>query len=944
MTAFRLIVLSLSAPTREAQEANQLPAGVEGISPLPNFLLSDYSNCRLVSGSLDVSALRCASKNAAEEALGSLKGSFKPRDVRTAGPRGAKPSLAAMDAELALVSALQLREMLQQYSPRSSQVQELAAECEKHLADIKRVAGRNAEFEDARMQQSVATESLDVPEIGVASSNSAGVLEVTWRASTSCLHQVTLLPPGTAESVACAGKPSGTLSFVLAVKIADALSSTEAEIAAAEKSFDASTAAATQSATSWGGAAVVEMPTAPSHGLSLAGKLKDTVDGANLATPSEVARNETALLHQQNCILQQQLQQASLQQQQQLHAFQTQLPQTAIQFLLALEVALRFKNTTAKAWTGIQGVGMPKLIGGRDRLQEQVLELETALKNTEEEKRQQRQQVHKYRQEAARLQEALEEHQEMQQKAEEKQREQEMTIAELTTLLANAREPSPAFLLFSSSRSYHQSGEGPKGGAASNSAIGGGREKTAVEPDMGIVSSLSAPPPLVPLAAPSDAPPRYTSLPGSPRERYKQQQPPESQQRRQHERGQEIAAAHAEVSSESALSSSQRRERDRTCLTVAFNCAMPPLAWSDTRVLRRVIPAFEAAAGDEGERQMLLQLQEGYVNLLQQDIRIDGQPWSGRLLDSGYMRDCALPPSGFLKGEEWVHSAAKHPYLISFPLESRLRLCCVSNDRYCRVAAIATFSIFIVSKASAAPSITASLMKEVLEGGRIVLRAPRKDRPESVQVDGELELSRPYRDIPVLVLNILEGSGGIRAVAQKERGDTGRSSTNRKQAACKLELSRVVLDLLPERIRSAVSLCSLGGRLFVLPMEETGPLRALQVDRPGVMTVHASCAFPVACSPVRAEDSCGLQPPSAARWHADAPEGDIECFVELSARRNASVETELQMHSALQAGRQPCAILRVRCSDCALKSSLLEVLLQQLVTPQQLLDAAAAAR
>ena len=150
-----------------------------------------------------------------------------------------------------------------------------------------------------------------------------------------------------------------------------------------------------------------------------------------------------------------------------------------------------------------------------------------------------------------------------------------------------------------------------------------------------------------------------------------------------------------------------------------------------------------------------------------------------------------------------------------------------------------------------------------------------------------------------------------------------------------------MLDILPSRIRSAVSLCAVGGRLAVLPIDDSAPMNALDAEKPCVMCIRASGAFPAVGSGPGVTGHSPLLSPRSAMRHS-AAEGCLPCFVELSVRRNASVETEHQIHSASKAGRQPNGLLRVRCSDSALRSSVLEVLVQQLLTPQQLLDAAAA--
>lgn len=126
------------------------------------------------------------------------------------------------------------------------------------------------------------------------------------------------------------------------------------------------------------------------------------------------------------------------------------------------------------------------------------------------------------------------------------------------------------------------------------------------------------------------------------------------------------------------------------------------------------------------------------------------------------------------------------------------------------------------------------------------------------------------------------------------------------------------------RLRSAVSLLALGGRLAVLPVAETAHTRSLAPDRPGIMCIHASASFSVVDGEEERPDGTG-----------------IPCFVELAVRRNAAVGLTQQTQAWHLRTRQPGGLLRVRCANTALRCSVLEALSQQLMSPQLLLDAAA---
>lgn len=141
--------------------------------------------------------------------------------------------------------------------------------------------------------------------------------------------------------------------------------------------------------------------------------------------------------------------------------------------------------------------------------------------------------------------------------------------------------------------------------------------------------------------------------------------------------------------------------------------------------------------------------------------------------------------------------------------------------------------------------------------------------------------------------------------------------------------------MVPARIRSAVSLCALGKRFHVMPIDESGPRKDLITERPGVMCIHASGAFPSGSACIENINGPSLR----SNMHSENEGGSTACLVELSVKRNTLVGTEQQIHSAAYAGRQPSGLLRVRSVDSSLRSNILEVLLQLLLTPKQILGA-----
>lgn len=147
---------------------------------------------------------------------------------------------------------------------------------------------------------------------------------------------------------------------------------------------------------------------------------------------------------------------------------------------------------------------------------------------------------------------------------------------------------------------------------------------------------------------------------------------------------------------------------------------------------------------------------------------------------------------------------------------------------------------------------------------------------------------------------------------------------------------KVLLDMVPDRIRKAVTSCELGGRFLIIPLDEGEPTEA-SLRRPGFMRIHASGAFPASaeCTEASAPCSCPQQ-----NIRESVSRGKyIPCLVELSVKRNAFAGTERQIQLVSQWGRTPSGLLRVRCTNTSLRSSVLEALLQQFLTSSQIIHA-----
>ncbi|KAL8433224.1 hypothetical protein ACSSS7_004009 [Eimeria intestinalis] len=156
-------------------------------------------------------------------------------------------------------------------------------------------------------------------------------------------------------------------------------------------------------------------------------------------------------------------------------------------------------------------------------------------------------------------------------------------------------------------------------------------------------------------------------------------------------------------------------------------------------------------------------------------------------------------------------------------------------------------------------------------------------------------------------------------------------------------MRQVLVDLSLSHLRSAVAILALGGRFSVLPVSEEADARSLDARRAGTTCIHASGVFPnLDANMNNSRRSRVQQSIKGLEDEFALEETGILCLVELSVKQNVSSVTP-HPSSALPFGaRESNGALRVRCSDTALRCSVLEAFLQQLMTPEQLLDAAEA--
>lgn len=160
----------------------------------------------------------------------------------------------------------------------------------------------------------------------------------------------------------------------------------------------------------------------------------------------------------------------------------------------------------------------------------------------------------------------------------------------------------------------------------------------------------------------------------------------------------------------------------------------------------------------------------------------------------------------------------------------------------------------------------------------------------------------------------------------------------------------MLVDLLPSRVSAAFSVCSFGGRFAILPVADAAVERQGAAGSPGVTRVLSAAGFPVpgavagdsSSQPLHTLQSSAQHGPRSRRGSVVADVECTPCLVELVVKRNVSVDTAHKGQASLLAGRRPNGCLRVRCRDATLRSSALDALLQQLLTPQQLVEAAEA--
>ncbi|CDJ36515.1 uncharacterized protein EMH_0088630 [Eimeria mitis] len=154
---------------------------------------------------------------------------------------------------------------------------------------------------------------------------------------------------------------------------------------------------------------------------------------ADLDGSLKSTKNENAALQQQNKLLQAQVQeqqQAILQQQQHIQALQAHIATEVQQHQQQQALQQMQQQRDAESRASAAEIA---------RLQQQVLQLEESRRSAEEEQKLHRKQIRNYRMEVEQHERERQRLLEEQKDSEKKAMEQEKTIAELTTLLSNAR-------------------------------------------------------------------------------------------------------------------------------------------------------------------------------------------------------------------------------------------------------------------------------------------------------------------------------------------------------------------------------------------------------------------------------------------------------------------------------------------------------------------------
>ncbi|CDI85769.1 hypothetical protein, conserved [Eimeria praecox] len=657
----------------------------------------------------------------------------------------------------------------------------------------------------------------------------------------------------------------------------------------------------------------------------------------DLDTSLKSTKNENAALQQQNKVLQAQVQeqqQALLQQQQHIQALQAHMQQLTAQLTEASQRLAAFDMQQQQQQQAVQRMQQQRDAESRAsaaeiaRLQQHVMQLEDFRSRAEEEQRLHRKQIRNYRMEVEQHERELRRLREEQKDSDSKIMEQDKTIADLRILLTNAR---------SRIRDERQRSEGLVGKLEAASEV-----ETSLKAELQASQKAAeeGKRQLLSLTWGLEAPPVFTGFPNSAANCDKQPET-ESRQRQQQQKGGGRREADGETQHKRSHSDAHGvdvpvQSSSRTSAGPISSADAHLRRWDDARILRHLLPPTQPAGAVWGTA-LGLPMQEGYSHILLEQAGSSAQPWGGNIV------------------------------------------------------ATAAFVASICFNGAPCPDVNVALEKEVLEGGRVIVNVKLNQGARCVNVAGELEVSRPSRETPILLISALTPDSQKRslrlrlplpsaafcvpfvlsteAFATKWRSlemqedavllgmipdrirmavslcalggrfhvlpfDEGEPRSKAISSVC----VKVLLGMIPDRIRMAVSLCALGGRFHVLPFDEGEPRSKAPAASPGFMRIHASGGFPASADCTEALSTPQACLPPNAR-DSRSREKYIPCLIELSVKRNAFAGTERQIQWVSQWGRAPSGVLRVRCTNSPLRSSVLEVLLQQFLTSSQILNA-----
>ncbi|KAL8452700.1 hypothetical protein Emed_001264 [Eimeria media] len=614
---------------------------------------------------------------------------------------------------------------------------------------------------------------------------------------------------------------------------------------------------------------------------------------SDLLARYEGAQKESAALQQQNGALQahiQQQQQVLMQQQHQLQALHTQVQQMnaslndAFQRLTAYEAQYQQQLHTLHQVQQQRDAAAAQAAAEKAKLQREMLQLEDELEAAKEEEERQQELVRKHKKEVDRLDRELQQEVTRRKAAENKAKKQEERIAELTVLLNNAR---------SRIRHERQRTEelGIKLEAAANAESSLKAELQASQE-----AAAEGKRQLLSLTWGLDLPPVFSGLPPS--------LPKGDEEERKQQTDGRIF--HSLSDTEQAQSERVKTSRQPAATHALSLVATTPL-WNDPIILRRVNPPSQLS--EECGKELLLAIQKGYTDLMHAEVDFSSEKvMKGVLLDTNFLR------------VEWCSSILGGGSVSPEDSPSHLSGTIVST---------ALFALSVTSHISAVPVITVTLEQEVFEGGRVMLTGRPSQQSRGVTSDSLTQSFRLKLPLPAAVF-----CGPLPLTGE---------AFSTQWRSLELQEDAVLVDLSLSHLRSAVSLLALGGRFAVLPVSEEADARLPDARRAGLTCIHASGVFPSLDASTRTLRRSRVQQCSKGCEDEFARmESGIPCLIELAIKQNASSMAPQHLSVLPYRAREANGALRVRCSDTALRCSVLDALLQQLMTPQQLLDAAEA--